>query len=453
MLPRSPGQAARGDGKPLRTVSPPDGAGAAVQLPPEPIAPAMADMATAPGKPVVPVMPERSRMAAGPAAAGPTVAAGPAAAGPTAAAAGPTAATGAARARPATTAPWRIRTWVSVSVATALLVVALAAGVSIGPVAIPVGTVLRALAEQLPWHPNLAVSPIEAAIIWQLRAPRVVLGALVGSMLAGGGAAYQGVFRNPLADPYLLGVAAGAGLGATAVIITGASPALLPPAAFGGAIAAVGLTYSLGARAGQRGEGADRPASSGTASILLAGVAVAALLTAAQTFLQQSHAQTLQAVYAWILGGLSGATWSQSGLILPYVIVAAVALLAHRRLLDVLRVGETEAGTLGVNVPRLRLIVVIAATLGAAAAVSVSGLIGFVGIIVPHIVRLTAGPSYRIVLPVSMIGGAAFLVLADIAARTAQPGTEVPIGVITAAIGAPFFLFVLRSRRARASSS
>jgi len=338
-------------------------------------------------------------------------------------------------------------------VAAVLLLIALAVGVSVGPAGLSFPDVAGALLARLPWHPAVTAPAIDTDIVWQIRLPRVVLGALVGAMLAGGGAAYQGVFRNPLADPYLLGVAAGAGLGATAVIISGASPALLPPAAFGGAIGAVALTYSLGARAGSRGEEPGRPASAGTASILLAGVAVAALLTAAQTFLQQSHAQTLQAVYAWILGGLSGATWSQSGLILPYVIVAAVALLAHRRLLDVLRVGETEAGTLGVNVPRLRLIVVIAATLGAAAAVSVSGLIGFVGIIVPHIVRLTAGPSYRLVLPVSMIGGAAFLVLADIAARTAQPGTEVPIGVITAAIGAPFFLFVLRSRRARAGSS
>jgi iron complex transport system permease protein len=135
-------------------------------------------------------------------------------------------------------------------------------------------------------------------------------------------------------------------------------------------------------------------------------------------------------------------------LILPYVAVSAIALLAHRRLLDVLRVGETEATSLGVNVARLRLSVVIAATLGVAAAVSVSGLIGFVGIIVPHTVRLTAGPSYRILLPVSMIGGAAFLVLADILARTVQAPNEVPIGVITAIIGAPFFLLVLRSRRA-----
>ena len=140
-------------------------------------------------------------------------------------------------------------------------------------------------------------------------------------------------------------------------------------------------------------------------------------------------------------------------LITGYAVVSTAVLLAHRRLLDVLRVGETEAGTLGVNVPRLRLLVVVAATLGAAAAVSVSGLIGFVGIIVPHAVRLTAGPSYRVLLPVSMIGGAAFLVLADVAARTVQPGTEIPIGVITAVIGAPFFLFVLRSRRARADSS
>ncbi len=341
----------------------------------------------------------------------------------------------------------------AVAVATLVLLLALAAGVSFGPVSMPLGTIADALLAHLPWHPATGAPAIDAAIIWQIRLPRVVLGALVGAMLSGGGAAYQGVFRNPLADPYLLGVAAGAGLGATAVIISGGSPALLPVAAFGGGIAAVALTYSLGAGAGRRGQDTGAGGAAGTASILLAGIAVAALLTAAQTYLQQAHTQTLQSVYAWILGGLSGATWSQVTLILPYVAVSGAALLAHRRLLDVLRVGETEAGTLGVNVSRVRLAVVIAATLGAAAAVSVSGLIGFVGIIVPHLVRLTAGASYRIIVPVSMIGGAAFLVLADIAARTVQPDTEVPIGVITAAIGAPFFLFVLRSRRARADLS
>ncbi len=341
----------------------------------------------------------------------------------------------------------RVRAGRAIAVATAVLIAALLAGVAIGPAGLSLPVVVRALlTELLPWHPALGVPAIDADIVWQLRLPRVVLGALVGAMLAGGGAAYQGVFRNPLADPYLLGVAAGGGLGATIVIIAGGSPELLPPAAFAGAALAVAVTYVLGAgtRAG-RGPGS----VGATASIVLAGVAVAALLTAVQTYLQQSHYQTLQEVYSWILGGLSLATWSDVLLILPYVAVAAGILLAHRRLLDVLRVGETEASTLGVDIARLRLTVVIAATLGTAAAVSVSGLIGFVGIIVPHTVRLTAGPSYRIVLPVSMIGGAAFLVLADIAARTVQSPAEVPIGVITALAGAPFFLVILRSRRAR----
>ena len=228
------------------------------------------------------------------------------------------------------------------------------------------------------------------------------------------------------------------------IIVTGASPALLPPAAFAGAGAAVAVTYLLGVTG--RSESTTGGA---TASVVLAGVAVAALLTAVQTYLQQQHTQDLQQVYSWILGRLTLASWSDVTLILPYAAVAAALLLAHRRLLDVLRVGEVEASSLGVDIARVRLTVVIAATLGTAAAVAVSGLIGFVGIIIPHTVRLMGGASYRIVLPVSMIGGAAFLVLADVAARTAQSPAEVPIGVITALAGAPFFLFVLRSRRAR----
>ena len=179
--------------------------------------------------------------------------------------------------------------------------------------------------------------------------------------------------------------------------------------------------------------------------MVLAGVAVAALLTALQTYVQQQHTQSLQDVYSWILGRLSTATWSDVILILPYAALSAAILLMHRNLLDVLRLGDDEARSLGVNTKRVRLIIVAGATLGTAAAVAVSGLIGFVGIIVPHIVRLIAGPSYRVVLPVSMVGGAAFLILADIVARTAQSPGEVPIGVVTALVGAPFFLFVLRS--------
>ncbi len=382
----------------------------------------------------------RSGPAAGPAraAADPAQTPGPAqvAAGPADPAADETA--------PAPATIPRVRSGRAIAVAAAALVAAVAIGVAVGPADLSLPTVGEALLTRLPWHPGLSVPAVAVTIVWQVRLPRVVLGALVGAMLAAGGAAYQGVFRNPLADPYLLGVAAGGGLGATMIIITGGSQALLPPAAFIGAGLAVAVTYLLGAT------GRDRSIISGaTASIVLAGVAVAALFTAVQTYLQQEHTQVIQQIYAWILGSLATASWSDVAIILPYAVVAAALLLAHRRLLDVLRVGEVEATSLGVDIARLRLTVVIAATLGTAAAVAVSGLIGFVGIIIPHIVRLTAGASYRIVLPVSMIGGAAFLVLADVIARTVQAPSEVPIGVITALAGAPFFLFVLRSRRAR----
>jgi iron complex transport system permease protein len=267
----------------------------------------------------------------------------------------------------------------------------------------------------------------------------VVLAALVGATLAAAGAAYQGVFRNPLADPYLLGVAAGAGLGATMGIVTaGSASAWVPAAAFAGAVVAVLLTYALGGAAGG--------GRSGT-TLVLAGVAVAAFFTAVQTFVQQRHADTVREVYSWILGRLSTVGWSEVGLLAPYAAVSLVVLLLHRRLLDVLAVGEEEAETLGVSVSRVRLVVIAAATLGTAAAVAVSGLVGFVGIVVPHAVRLLAGSSYRVILPLSVLGGAAFLVLADLGARTLVSPSEVPLGVITAFVGAPFFAVVLRSSR------
>jgi len=333
-----------------------------------------------------------------------------------------------------------------VGVALCALAGAVVVGVSVGPADVSLPTVLRILLSHVPvLHYRSGANPVSASIVWEIRLPRVVLGGIVGAMLAGGGAAYQGVFRNPLADPYLLGVAAGAGLGATVVLVSGPRLSeLLPPAAFVGAVAAVTLTYAVGSRVGRHGA---------TASIVLAGVAVAALLTAVQTYLQQQHSQDLQVVYGWILGQLTTANWSDVVLVLPYAAVSALALLVHRRLLDVLRLGQDEADSLGVRTSRVRLAVVAAATLGTAAAVAVSGLIGFVGIIVPHTVRLSTNSSYRVVVPVSMIGGAAFLILADVAARTVQAPGEIPIGVVTAFVGAPFFLFVLRSRRAGKSVS
>jgi iron complex transport system permease protein len=282
----------------------------------------------------------------------------------------------------------------------------------------------------------------QVAIVEQIRLPRVVLGLLVGATLSLCGASYQGVFRNPLADPYLLGAAAGAGLGATLVIVRVAegagTPGYVPLAAFAGALGAVFLSYALGAAGGGRGS---------TASLILAGVAVASFLTAVQTFVQQRNQDTIRDVYVWILGRLSTSGWSDVRMLLPYALVCWVVLLGHRRVLDVLAVGDDEAATLGLHPARTRLIVVGAATLGTAAAVSVSGLIAFVGIIVPHTVRLLAGRSHRVVLPLSMLFGGAFLCVADLLARTLSSPAEIPIGVVTAFFGAPFFVLVLRSSR------
>jgi iron complex transport system permease protein len=311
------------------------------------------------------------------------------------------------------------------------------AGLVIGPVSLSPVEVVR----QLLGLPS-ALGVQDVAIVEQIRLPRVVLGLLVGSTLSLCGASYQGVFRNPLADPYLLGAAAGAGLGVTIVIVGAAegsaTPALAPLAAFVGALGAVALTYALGTAGGGRAS---------TASLILAGVAVASFLTAMQTYVQQRNQDTIRQVYTWILGRLSTAGWHEVWLLLPYAVVTWVVLLAHRRVLDVLAVGDDEAATLGVNARRSRLIVIVAASLGTAAAVSVSGLIAFVGIIVPHTVRLLAGQSHRVVLPLSLLFGGAFLCIADLLARTLSSPAEIPIGVITAFFGAPFFVLVLRSSR------
>jgi iron complex transport system permease protein len=258
-------------------------------------------------------------------------------------------------------------------------------------------------------------------------------------MLASAGAAYQGVFRNPLADPYLLGAAAGAGLGATIVIAydLGGGLDLRPPAAFAGAMLGVAVAYLLGRSVGGRE----------TTTLILAGVTVAAFLTAVQTFVQQRSADTVQEVYSWILGRLETSGWTDVLILLPYVAVSTVVLLWHRRLLDVLAVGDDEAASLGVPVARVRLLVVAAATLGTAAAVAFSGLIAFVGIIVPHAVRLMAGTSYRVVMPLSLAFGAGFLVLMDLVSRTVIAPGQLPIGVVTAFLGAPFFAVVLRTTR------
>ena len=331
--------------------------------------------------------------------------------------------------------------WIGGGVLFAL--VAVLTGIAIGPISIGVGSIVESAASHLPFlglQSHLSAS--DSAVVWQLRLPRVVLGLLVGAMLSCAGATYQGVFRNPLVDPYLLGVAAGAGLGATLMIAYAPGHSygsdLLPVAAFAGGAIAVVVAYAVGHAAGP---------GRGTATFALAGVTVTAFLTAIQTFVQQQHSDTLQAVYSWILGSLDTAGWHDVLLLLPYFLVSATVLLLHRRVLDVMTLGDEEASALGMHVGRVRLLLVVAATLGTAAAVAVSGLIGFLGIIVPHFVRLVVGGSYRLVLPLSLLVGGGFLVFADVLARTVMSPQELPIGVVTAFFGAPFFAIVLRTGR------
>lgn len=328
--------------------------------------------------------------------------------------------------------------WVPMAIGLASVLVVAAIGATVGAAGLDPLSVVRAMLDALP---GVALDPglteVETNILFEIRLPRIVLGAIVGAVLAVAGASYQGVFRNALADPFLLGVAAGAGLGATIAIAVTGDSGLIAPFAFIGGLAAVVVTYALGRSVGGRSP----------TSLILAGVAVAAFATAVQTYLLQQNVDTVREVYGWILGRLVTVGWSDVIELIPYALVATLVLFGARRLLDVLSIGDDEAKALGVNVGRVRAVVVIAATLATAAAVSVSGLIGFVGIIVPHTIRLLFGWSYRVIIPSSTLFGAAFLMLADVAARTLIAPAELPIGVVTAFFGAPFFLLVLRTMR------
>ncbi len=346
----------------------------------------------------------------------------------------------------ATIYPTRLRL-AHVLVGVAFLLVAATLSVLVGPADLPAGGVIKYLLSKLPFvHLHSGLSTTGSVVVWQLRMPRMVLGGLVGAMLAVAGASYQGVFSNPLADPYLLGIASGAGAGATIVIVEALAlghlpQSALPPAAFIGGVIAVAATFALGRARAQQ----DRSA----ASMLLAGVAVSAFFVAVQTFLMQRSSpgdltSGLRVDPRRLVNGGLG-----TGRPCPALCRGSrrLLLLACRRLLDVLTIGDEEATSVGVRASHVRLVVILAATLGTAAAVSVSGLIGFVGIIVPHTIRLIAGPSYRRIIPLSLLFGAGFLILADILARTVLSPGEVPLGVVTAFLGAPFFLVVLRQAK------
>ncbi len=329
--------------------------------------------------------------------------------------------------------------------------VVIVGALTVGPARLPVRSVIATFVDALPGiRMRSALHGSDRNILFLLRLPRIALGALVGAALSAAGASYQGVFRNPLADPYLLGAAAGAGVGATLVF---AYPSAfshwpvnpLPIAAFVGALGAVGMAALMAKAVGSQPGAVD----SSSAVLLLAGVAVASFLTAIQTFIQQRRSDTLRLVYNWILGGLTTTGWSEVLLIIPYLVISAFVMLILARHIDVMALGDDEATTLGVSPHRIRLVIVIVATLATAAAVAVSGLISFVGLIVPHAVRAIVGHAQGAVLVMSMIVGGAFVVVADTAARTIVSPAELPLGVITAFVGAPAFAFLLLRQHRR----
>lgn len=334
--------------------------------------------------------------------------------------------------------PWgRVGVGAAVTLGIALL------AATVGSVYIPPADVARIIAYHLHVGSASAAWPVSwDAIVWDVRLPRVMLAGLVGASLSMSGTTYQGLFRNPLADPYLVGVAAGAGLGATAVMVS-PLPAyvggfsLVPPVAFLSALMVVALAYSVARLGG----------GTPTTTLILAGVAVASLAGAATTFLMMTRSSDVRPVLSWLLGSLASSGWNAVAIVLPYLLLSSVVVLLHGRILNVMQLDEEQARQLGVNVERTKLLLVAAASLATAAAVSVSGLIGFVGLIAPHAARLVWGHDHRSLLPMAMVLGAAFLIVADLIARTALSPREAPIGVVTAFFGAPFFLYLLRRRR------
>ncbi len=323
------------------------------------------------------------------------------------------------------------------------LIILIALATSIGSVSVPLGTTVSILADKLPFVDiHQTWSNAIATIILDVRLPRIILAGLVGAALAIAGATYQGLFRNPLADPYLIGVAQGASLGAVIGFLLPAAWNLtgigvIPMFAFIGAIVSTIIVYLL-SRVGK---------TLPVTTLILAGVALSALLSSIVSYLIISSGNKLHSIIFWMMGSFSTSSWSQVLIVLPYVAVGTAVIVIFARLLNVMQLDEEQAQQLGVNVESFKLILLASATLITAASVSFVGTIGFVGIIIPHIVRLIWGADHRFLLPLSIMTGAIFMILTDLIARTVLAPTEIPIGVITAICGAPFFLYLLRRRK------
>ncbi|MDQ0982098.1 FecCD family ABC transporter permease [Pseudomonas synxantha] len=322
-----------------------------------------------------------------------------------------------------------------------LLLLALLAGVAIGETAISPQVVLKVLANKL-WAAGFVLDPIDEGVVWNYRLTRALVAAACGAGLATCGVILQSLLRNPLADPYLLGISAGASTGAVLVALIGVGGGLvsLSAGAFVGAMAAFALVILLARASGS---------SNGTGQIILAGIAGSQLFNALTAFLITKSASSEQArgIMFWLLGNLSGVRWPSVWLAVPVAIVGLTVCLWHRRALDAFTFGSDSAASLGIPVRRVQFVLVACAALVTAVMVSIVGSIGFVGLVIPHAVRLLLGTGHSRLLPASALGGALFLIAADVLSRTLIKGQVIPVGVVTALVGAPVFALILIGRR------
>ncbi|MCR3921468.1 MAG: iron chelate uptake ABC transporter family permease subunit [Firmicutes bacterium] len=324
-----------------------------------------------------------------------------------------------------------------------VLVVSVVMATAIGAVAVPPGETFRVIFSRLTGLFDSSDIPrTTTAIIWNLRLPRVLLAALIGASLASAGVTFQGLLRNPLADPFTIGVSSGAATGATLAMLLRQLyqlnfPQMIPLFAFVGAFLAMFFVYNLARIGGQVP----------VVTLLLAGVVVSSFLSAVISLLMVLSGESMQGIFFWLSGGLMMRSWTEIWFVLPYLLLGFAILYAYARDLNVLLMGEEAALSLGVNVEVTKKILLVVASLVTAAAVSVSGMIGFVGLIIPHAVRIVTGSDHRILLPSSALVGASFLVWADVVARTAMAPKEIPVGIITAFVGAPFFIYLLRKKK------
>jgi iron complex transport system permease protein len=325
-----------------------------------------------------------------------------------------------------------------------LLGVAMILAIAIGSTPIAPGTVVRVLAARLlPFAHISGADETETIVIWIVRTPRVLVAALVGAALAIAGAQMQGLFQNPMASPDIIATSSGAALGAVLAIALGfaqVSLFWLPVWAFIGALISLVTVYSLTTRGGR----------TPIAMLLLAGVALNALVSAVIAFvitLRGVRFEVAQEILFWVMGGLDSRLWTHVWICAPCIAIGVIVSLLYARELDLFLAGEETAASLGVDVQRVKRVVLVSAALLTGAAVAVSGVVGFVGLIVPHVVRLLVGPAHRRVIPTSGLIGATFLVITDLLARTVRPPEEVALGIITAAVGAPFFLYLLVKQR------